>query len=135
MLTNLGQPLLCRPFVSKWQFLLWIFIYGAPKGPTQTKKGKCKQKRTHHQTKKENKNKQSITKQKRKHFKVVYMYLQISNFRQISIFSFKVMIQMESLKLKQNSLKKIKYWQRKGGFKVWLEVKITCLIDMSSAVF
>ena len=70
------------------------------KGQHKQKKENANEKGTHHQTKKENKNKQSITKQKRKHFKVVYMYLQISNFRQISIFSFKVMIQMESLKLK-----------------------------------
>ena len=33
------------------------------------------------------------------------------------------------------SLKKIKYWQRNGGFKFWQEVKITCLIDKFSVAF
>ena len=32
-------------------------------------------------------------------------------------------------------LKNIKHWQRNGGFKFWLEVKITRLIDIFSAVF
>ena len=37
--------------------------------------------------------------------------------------------------VKQKSLKKIKYCQRNSGFKFWPEVKITCLIDIFSAVF
>ena len=37
--------------------------------------------------------------------------------------------------VKKKSLKKIKYWQRNGSFKFWPEVKITCLIDIFSAVF
>ena len=38
--------------------------------------------------------------------------------------------------VKKKSLKKIKYWQRNGGFKFWPEVKITRLIDtFSAAVF
>ena len=32
-------------------------------------------------------------------------------------------------------MKKIKYWQRNGGFKVWPEVKITRLIDILGTVF
>ena len=37
--------------------------------------------------------------------------------------------------VKKKSLEKIKYWQRNGGFKFWLELKITCLIDIFGAVF
>ena len=36
---------------------------------------------------------------------------------------------------RMKSSKKIKYWPRIGGFKVWPEVKITRLIDIFSAVF
>ena len=32
-------------------------------------------------------------------------------------------------------MKKIKYWQKNGGFKFWPEVKITRLIDTFSPVF
>ena len=39
------------------------------------------------------------------------------------------------MKSLMKSLKKIKYWQRNGGFKFWPEVKITRLIDIFSAVF
>ena len=41
---------------------------------------------------------------------------------------------MKSL-MQKNSLKKIKYWQRNGGFKFWPEVQITRLIDIYSAAF
>ena len=38
--------------------------------------------------------------------------------------------------VKHKSFKKIKYWQRNGGFKFWPEVnKIIRLIDIFSAVF
>ena len=36
--------------------------------------------------------------------------------------------------VKKKSLKKIKSWERNGSFKFWLEVNITCLIDIFSAV-
>jgi len=39
------------------------------------------------------------------------------------------------IQMKKKPLKKIKYWQRNGGFTFWLEVKITRLIDVFSAVF
>ena len=43
---------------------------------------------------------------------------------------------MKSLNnVKKKSLKKIKYWQRNGGFRFWPEVKITRLIDIFGAVF
>ena len=32
-------------------------------------------------------------------------------------------------------MKKVKYWQRNGGFKFYLEVKITLLINIFSTVF
>ena len=35
----------------------------------------------------------------------------------------------------KKTLKKIKYWQRNGGFKFWAEVKITRLTDVFTAVF
>ena len=42
---------------------------------------------------------------------------------------------MKSLMQEKKSLKKIKYWQRNGGFRFWPEVKITRVIDIFSAVF
>ena len=54
------------------------------------------------------------------------------NFR----FFVKVMIQMPEVSdVRKKSLKKIKYWQRNGGFKFWLEVKVTHLIDIFNTVF
>ena len=96
-------------FLPTFYFQMVIF-YGSLSMVPQ--KGQHKQKnenanKKEHITKQKKKmktNKVLITKQKRKHFKVVY--LQINNFRQISIFSFKVMIQMESRKLNRT------HWKR-----------------------
>ena len=52
----------------------------------------------------------------------VTVYLQIDNFLQISIFRLKEHYdQNEISNVKKKSLKKIKYWQRNGGFKFWRE--------------
>ena len=62
------------------------------------------------------------------------VFLQMDNFLQISIFGLSN-DPNEISNVKKKSLKKIKYWQRNGGFKFWPEVKITRLIDIFSAVF
>ena len=55
------------------------------------------------------------------------VYLQMDNFLQISIFGLSN-DPNEISNVKKKSLKKIKYWQKNGGFKFWPEVEITHII-------
>ena len=61
------------------------------------------------------------------------MQIQTDHFVEILIFRLMYRSKHE-LSSKKNS-QNFKYWQRNGSFKFWPEVKITHLIDVSSAVF
>jgi len=63
----------------------------------------------------------------------VTVYLQMTNFLQISIFRLRN-DPNEISKIKK-SLKNITFWQGNGGFTFWSEVRATRLIDIFSAVF
>ena len=63
----------------------------------------------------------------------VAVHLETDHFVEILIF--RLMFRSKQELSSNKILKNIKYWQTNGGFKFWPEVKITCLIDIFSAVF